>query len=226
MANSVLYNKVKKQNQDSEIKSLEVLTIDGELYVTSSFIQVKYNVTSRQLTNWKSKGFEHSNKSIGGEKGTKLYSLSYLLKWHEENINKTKSNATNSRRDPPTTPPQITADLELEHATKEEADRLLQIEKVKIERIKHLELRKELIPAEDTDKAMAELGAIHVSQYQSDLKLLPILLEDKSKQAIAGLLDDHYKSRVEDMNTIVNKVKLEEERTIFEALWDFARSIV
>jgi len=198
--------KIKRHCQDAEIKQLEVFSIDGKIVVTEKFLSLFYGVTTRAVRMWREKGLQVDEISTDR---FVMYNFAETVQWHSENI-KSKFSQTKPKYDFSNTP--------LEDVDKEEADRLLTIEKVKIERTKHLELTKKLIPAEDTDKAMAELGALHLAQYKSDLKLLPILLENKSKQEITPLLDDHYAARIEDMHTIVNRPKAINGKTFFNAI--------
>ena len=203
MAMSNIHKYFKEHHKEViKIKS-EIFIIDGELVVPRQFISELYGVSLRQITNWSSQWLNH-DYIADVAKGVKYYSLIKLFKAYDENINKTKSNATLQKRSTKGKKEEISADA-LEYVDKEEADRLLQIEKVRIERVKYAELSGKLIPAEDTDKAMAELGALHLAQYQNDLKILPVILENKSKQEITQILDEHYSSRVSDMNDVVRK---------------------
>lgn len=225
MANSPTLKKLIKQNPSVKIKASEIYFIENKVFVTSAFIQARYGITARQLTNWRIKGLESSEYSLDGEKGTKLYELDYLVQWQDENIDKKKSKNAKGQKSVESSREQPYSDTDIDDVPEHEADRLLKIEKVKIERIKLAEMKKELIPADDTDKAMAEIGAIHVAQYQGDLKLLPILLEMKPKHEITVLLDEHYKARVEDMSTIANRKKVDGDTSLFDGIAKFIKSI-
>ena len=204
-----------KYSSVNQINSNDIFIIDGNVVVSRKFISIVYGVSLRQITNWSSQWLEADYVADVG-KGIKYYNILKLFKLHEENINKTKSNATIQKR---STQKDKNIDFDdIENVDKEEADRLLQIERVKIERLKYAELSGKLIPAEDTDKAMAELGALHLSQYQSDLKILPVILENKSKQEIIKILDEHFESRILDMERIVMKITTSENDTIFSFL--------
>jgi len=213
MADKLSIAKIKKAVGAKNVKKQDAYMIDGELYVTIDFVSDYFSISSRQFLNWRKKGVSESYEVDR----TKLFNLREVEEWSRNNINSTKSRATDKLRKQQQ-PPIDFSNSDLNDVDKEEADRLLTIEKVKIERTKHLELTKKLIPAEDTDKAMAEIGALHLAQYKSDLKVLPILLENKSKQEITPMLDDHYAARIEDMHTIVNKPRKKDGVKFFDAL--------
>ena len=201
-----MIKKVRRHCPNAEVKQADVFSVDGKIVVTEKFLAQFYGVSSRAVRMWREKGLQVSEIS---SKHFVMYNFIETVAWHSENINSKFS---------PTKPKHDFSNAALEDVDREEADRLLTIEKVKIERTKHLELTKKLIPAEDTDKAMAEIGALHLAQYKSDLKVLPILLENKSKQDITPILDDHYAARIEDMHTIVNRPKSENGKTFFNAI--------
>lgn len=201
-----IIEKIKRHCPDAEVEQSEVFSVDGRILVTQKFLASFYGVTTRAVRKWGEKGLQVDEIS---SEYFAMYNFTETLKWHSENI-KSKFYQTKPKRD--------FSNAALEDVDREEADRLLTIEKVKIERTKHLELTKKLIPAEDTDKAMAEIGALHLAQYKSDLKVLPILLENKSKQEITPILDDHYAARIEDMHTIVNKPRKKDGVKFFDAL--------
>ena len=220
---SSLYIELKKENPNADMRSVEAFQIDKKIYVQSKFVEMFFDITRQTHIAWQHKGLTPDEKSIKRKRGVKIYELDYLIKWQNDNVDHRRSKNAKKVHGQPAEPKPIYPKADIKDVTREEAERLLKIENVKIERLKHDELAKELIRAEDTDRAMAELGAIHVAQYQGDLKLLPILLEGKTKQEIAELLDDHYKARVEDMNKIVNKKPLKRGKTLFNAMIDFIK---
>jgi hypothetical protein len=192
--------KLVKNYPDMKIESTESYVINGELVCTTNFITSLYNIHRNQIGKWVKQGLQPHRYSLPK---LMLFSPIDVILWHKTNIKSTSKASKFAGSDKYD---EDESKKDLSEVSKDEADRRLQIQKVLNEEIKHKELIGKLIPAEDTDKALAELGAVHVAQYRGDLKLLPMLLENKPKHEIQKLLDAHYKARVEDMDKL-SKVK-------------------
>ena len=195
------FKKVKDAFPELDIQQCETFMVGSKVLVTEKFLSDFFGVSGRAVRLWREKGLPLDGITVHN---LNLYNLIDVIKWHLENVKEGSKSAIiiphlnkgNDYGDE--------SNLDLSEVSKDEADRRLQIQKVKNEEIKHKELTGKLIPAEDTDKVLAELGAVHVAQYRGDLKLLPMLLENKPKHEITKLLDEHYQSRIEDMHKITN----------------------
>ena len=197
-----------------DIRQCETFMVGSKVLVTEKFLSDFFGVSGRAVRLWREKGLPLDPITVHN---LNLYNLIDVIKWNLDNVKDGKSSIILSKQ---TTNTVDESKVDLKDASKDEADRRLQIQKVLNEEIKHKELTGKLIPAEDTDKALAEIGAVHIAQYRGDLKLLPMLLENKPKHEITKLLDEHYASRIEDMNKITN-VK-GHKVTIFERYKDNA----
>ena len=197
-----------------DIRQCETFMVGSKVLVTEKFLSDFFGVSGRAVRLWREKGLPLDPITVHN---LNLYNLIDVIKWNLDNVKDGKSSIILSKQ---TTNTVDESKVDLKDASKDEADRRLQIQKVLNEEIKHKELTGKLIPAEDTDKALAEIGAVHIAQYRGDLKLLPMLLENKPKHEITKLLDEHYASRIEDMNKIAN-VK-GHKVTIFERYKDNA----
>lgn len=200
------FKKVKDAYPELDITQCETFMIGSKVLVTERFLADFYNVSGRTIRLWREKGLKLDAITVHN---LNLYNLLEVIQWQLDNV---KGKSSIIRTEAPDTIDE--SDKDISEVSEAEADRRLKIQKVLNEEIKHKELTGKLISAEETDKVLAELGALHIAQYRGDLKLLPMLLEKKPKHDISRLLDDHYKSRVEDMHKIVN-VK-GHEVTIFE----------
>ena len=192
--------KIKDAFPELDIKPCEAFMVGSKVLVTENFLSDFYGITGRTVRVWREKGLQLDAITVHN---LNLYNLIDVIHWHLVNVKAGSKSAKIKVQDYDYENDESNVDLE--NVSKDEADRRLQIQKVKNEEIKHKELIGQLIPAENTDKAMAELGAIHVAQYRGDLKLLPMLLENKPKHEITKLLDDHYQARIEDMHKLANK---------------------
>lgn len=197
-----------------DIRQCETFMVGSKVLVTEKFLSDFFGVSGRAVRLWREKGLPLDPITVHN---LNLYNLIDVIKWNLDNVKDGKSSIILNKQ---TTGVVDESNVDLKDASKDEADRRLQIQKVLNEEIKHKELTGKLIPAEDTDKALAEIGAVHIAQYRGDLKLLPMLLENKPKHEITKLLDEHYASRIEDMHKIVN-VK-GHKVTIFERYKDNA----
>ena len=197
-----------------DIRQCETFMVGSKVLVTEKFLSDFFGVSGRAVRLWREKGLPLDPITVHN---LNLYNLIDVIKWNLDNVKDGKSSIILNKQ---TTNSFDESKVDLKDASKDEADRRLQIQKVLNEEIKHKELTGKLIPAEDTDKALAEIGAVHIAQYRGDLKLLPMLLENKPKHEITKLLDEHYASRIEDMNKIAN-VK-GHKVTIFERYKDNA----
>ena len=217
------YNSLRSNYPDAEMSSLEVFVIDGKPQVSSRMLELLFNVSARQVMNWQDMGMEKSEWSLPK---LKLFDLAYAIKWRNANIKESHSRRTEKQREVKVGKDGVIdeRDLPIEEVSKDEAERRQMILKAKNEEIKLKEALGELMPAEDTDRAMAELAAITVANYQSDLKLFPIILENKKRGEIKEILDEHYGERISTTNKLIHKV-VDVPNTIFDMILEIVENI-
>lgn len=183
----------KKANPDGSLVEGETFIYDGTLLITEEGIAAMFDVTVRAVLGWKKKGMQVHRTTA---KGAKVYNVVYVIKWYENNFNKTIESQFQGVNE---------ADLDISKISREEADRRLQIQKVKNEEIKHQELIGKLVPAEDLDRAMAEQAILHRTFYQDDLECLPPMLEKLDKSSMRKVLEDHYSRRMDNATEFIKK---------------------
>lgn len=217
------YNTLRKEYPEAKLSSMEVFVIDGRVQVSSEMLEKLFHVSPRQVNTWQSKGLE---KSEWSRPKIKLFDLEYAIKWRNTNIKESHSGRTKKQREIKVNPDGSIdeRDLDIDDVSKEEAERRQMILKAKNEEIKLKEALGELVKAEDTDKAMAEQAVIHVANYQTDIKLLPLVLEYKSSGEIKGILDEHYEERISKLDKLMHKV-VNVPDTIMDAVMEIVENI-
>jgi len=202
---SANYKAIRKENPDVNLSSIETFVIEDKTLVTIPFLEKLYGLSRRQIGNWQTMGMEKSEYS---QPRLVLFDLAYVMKWKQENIKESYSRRTDGVRGIKVDRDGKAdeRDLPIDEVSKDEAERRQMILKAKNEEIKLKEAQGELVKAEDTDKAMAEQAAIHVAQYQNDLKLFPIILANKSQGEIKEIIDEHYEERIRNLNKLIHKV--------------------
>jgi phage terminase Nu1 subunit (DNA packaging protein) len=192
----------------SEIRGTEAVFADGRILVTVKFLEDYFNVSARTVRNWQKMGLVPAASKVSV---VVLYDLHETIEWHRTSISKRHSaNAKMEKRKPSgDTPPLDPIDpnnVDLATASIETLERLAKIEDVHKKRLQNAKERGELIPAEDTDRAMAEQAVIHVTQYSDDLDTLPAALANKSETYIFTFLEKHYERRIGNAHDFMQKV--------------------
>lgn len=194
-----------------KIDTLDVLIIEGKEKFGRVRLSNILGVTVDTIKDYENKGMPRSKYSL---KTFILYDLKECIDWILLNIDSKRT----KRKNKATSLPDTINENDWK-TRKERADALKTEESAEIEKIKKKELLKELVKVEDTDKAMAELGAIFVSNYRNDLKLLPVLLSKKEQRDIKNILDKHYEDRIDNMEKIVNKTISINSISIYDILY-------
>lgn len=78
------------------MEQIESYLINQKLYVSTKFLSGYFNRSDKQIARWKTSGLEPANKPKELNKRGDFFILEEVLKWHEKNINKTKSNNSRS----------------------------------------------------------------------------------------------------------------------------------
>ena len=83
------YDKLKKAFPEDElIEDTCYYTNKGKVYVNSLFLQKYFDVSPRQISNYRKDGLDHLEKS---PHGLFMYDLNFALRWHIKNINPLQS---------------------------------------------------------------------------------------------------------------------------------------
>lgn len=157
-----------------------------------------------------------------------VFHLDECIKWVEENINSSKSRATNKKEvtvEPPTDGDieetvndingkiaQANEMLQLKTTTHDSADRIKKILDSLIQAVKLGEQTKELIPKKDTEKVIVEFVATLIAGYKRDIKILPKELKQRDEEEIRQILENTYKSNIEKYQKIAKSELLSEAK--------------
>ena len=186
-------------------------------------------VKIRQLGNYVKQGMPiHSV----GKRNKQMFNVDVCLEWQRNNIDKTmsmksKSNLSIKRVLKET---KETKEVEVDIERKDNRDlqvndalRKLKAEaddaelKVKLNEIKLAEAEGRVVDANDLDKAMAEQAIMHKTDKINDENLLPILLENKSKDEIKKILIEHNSERLKMLDALIKK-EFETPTTLYEVV--------
>ena len=222
------------------VNTVETYELHRKLYVTSKFLATYFNKSDKQIGRWKKDGMPIEEKPKELKVRGDVYNLQECIKWVDENINKSKSRATNKRRliDESKIPPQDTdieetvndiqgkikqasEMLQLKGTSHEDADRIKKILDGLIQAVKLGEQTKELIPKKDTEKTIIEFIATLISGYKRDIKILPKELKDRDEEEIREILESTYKTNIEKYRKIAKSKILSEEK-----LYDIVEVVV
>lgn len=167
-----------------------------EIMIFEDDLAKLFKVSKRMLQKYKEeKGLEHHKSSV---KGAVVYDLVYAIKWYfactdklliTRQVAPVKENSGHEL---------ITKMNKLDHDIKEQ--------KLKTDKLKHDELNKTLVKAEDLDRSMAEQAVLHKTYYVDDLELLPIALDGMKKDEISEFLNEHYTARLENASSFIQKL--------------------
>jgi hypothetical protein len=93
----------------------------------------------------------------------------------------------------------------LEKMTIEEAERLDKILKVQLSQVKLDKEEGRLVDADDLDRALKEQAVLHLTDINNSEKVLPVLLENKSRDEITQLLHDYNENRIDTLHSQVKQ---------------------
>lgn len=193
----------------TEIHQADVFVVDGKVYCTVNFIMEFFGVARRTVAGWQAKGLPCAATA---QTAINAYDLVDTINWHAANIDQNKvrrSNTASAAKGVIPPPPNDLTDIttvDEKRADIETLDRLKKFEDLRKVRLSNAVTAGELIPAEDTDRAMAEQGVIHVTYYMDDLDTLPSALANRSESYIANFLEQHYERRIDNAHEFIRKV--------------------
>lgn len=210
-------NSIRKNYPDALVDAVEVIEVNGKKLYGRKQIAEILDLSDRRVREYSEAGLPKSDYSL---KSYTLYDLREVVDWVLLNI-KTSISKRKKERDADFDDTEVDPDANDWRGRKEKADAEKTEEQAKIERLKRQQLEGSLVDKDDIDKAMTETGAVYLSDYRDDLKLLPVALANKSADEIAKFLDKHYESRVQNMWRLANTSIQIEEITIFDKLKEF-----
>ena len=216
--------KLAKAFPDAELKTAEVFFINKKLYVTAKYLEGHFDVSTRMIANYRERGMEISEFSISQ---LNLYNLQNSIDWYENNIDKSNTKRTKKgdvEEESDEANGTNVDDIDLGKATYAQSDQVKKAEEAKQARIKTAEMMGKLISSDDIDKVSAELGAIHMANYQNDIKVLPSLLENKKKEDIDAFLQKHFKDRIGNVDRFLER-EFDMDITIYDIFISFMELI-
>lgn len=211
------------------IAILETYEINGSIYVTTKFLSTFFSKTDKQIGRWKKDGMPVAKKPKELKIRGDVFHLDECIRWVDENINSSKSRATNKRGTAVEPPPtdgdieetvndingkiaQANEMLQLKTTTHDSADRIKKILDSLIQAVKLGEQTKELIPKKDTEKVIVEFVATLIAGYKRDIKILPKELKQRDEEEIRQILESTYKSNIDKYQKMAKSDLLSEAK--------------
>jgi len=214
------------------VNIIESYEVRGRLYVNSKFLSVYFNKSDKQISRYKKDGMPVATKPKELKVRGDVFELSECISWIAENINSSKSRATNKRRlisqdmipeqnennieetvtDINGKIKQANQMLQLKGTTQEDADRIKKILDGLIQAVKLGEQTKELIPKRDTEKVIVEFVATLIAGYKRDIKILPKDLKQRNEEEIRHILESTYRTNIEKYKKMVKTDMLSEAK--------------
>ncbi len=194
---------------------------DKKLYLSQQGLAALLGVSLRQIGTYKK-----YDEPLLPDKKDKVffYETWSALSWYHSNIDQRKSASTKGTRFD--SAQEDETDLHIDEISEGEAKRRNEIAKLKLAEIKIKKENDVLIDAEDVDRAMSEQAVLYESSKKNDEKILPVLLENRSRDEIAKLLYAHNMKDSKSKHKLVNKVFKSSEsfydiaQVIFDAMTD------
>ena len=190
-----------KKNPKIKIDIQEKYLINNREMVLSSYLEKLWGVTDKTIRNYVNAGMpvsEHSSARF------KIFDLVECLSWRMNEINLSKSNVSKTQQ---------------KESETESIEKLIQdANKRKIiadaNSAEHEETVKR-VKAEVAKGNYVLQALVHVSELYNDRKILPTLLEQKTKERIIELLERHHSGRVSNLKEIISK-EFDCDETLYE----------
>lgn len=203
-----------KQNPKIKIKIEEKYLLDNREIVSSKYLQQIWGVTDKTIRNYVMQGMPYLIEQSSSK--FKIFDLIECITWRMETINLSKSNVSKVQQkesESETTENEVFEANRrkiIADARKAEAD-------ASSAELKFKNLNGELISIEDIDKAMAEQAVLHKTDLLNAEKVLPIILENKSKAEIANILKGNNQKRLDELDKLIKK-EFKCEETLYEII--------
>ena len=203
-----------KQNPKIKIKIEEKYLLDNREIVSSKYLQQIWGVTDKTIRNYLTQGMPYLTQESSSR--FKIFDLIECIAWRMETINLSKSNVSKLQQkesESETTENEVSEANRrkiIADARKAEAD-------ASSAELKFKNLNGELISIDDIDKAMAEQAVLHKTDLLNAEKVLPIVLENKSKAEIANVLKTNNQKRLDELDKLIKK-EFKCEETLYEII--------
>ena len=205
----------------------EVYQFHGKMYVNTKFLCAYFNKDAKTISRWKKDGLPIAEQPKELKVRGDLYHLDEVIKWVDENINKTKSRASSKKTK--------SVDLQDNDEDIELVDIDTKIKEIKqeigstnvkklpqdemstlignMEKLTKLEItRGDLIHKRDTEKVVLEFAATLISGYKRDIKILPAECENRDKETIRNILEKTYRSNIEKYQKLARSDMVSESK--------------
>lgn len=203
-----------KQNPKIKIKIEEKYLLDNREIVSSKYLQQIWGVTDKTIRNYIAQGMPYLEAQSSSR--FKIFDLIECISWRMETINLSKSNVSKVQ--------QKESESETTESEVFEANRrkiIADAKKAEFDansaELKFKNLNGELISTEDIDKVMAEQAVLHKTDLLNAEKVLPIVLENKSKAEIANVLRTNNQKRLDELDKLIKK-EFKCEETLYEII--------
>lgn len=203
-----------KQNPKNKIKIEEKYLFDNREIVSSKYLQQIWGVTDKTIRNYLIQGMPYLIQESSSR--FKIFDLIECITWRMETINLSKSNVSKMQQKESETETTESEVFEanrrkiIADARKAEAD-------ANSAELKFKNLNGELISIDDIDKAMAEQAVLHKTDLLNAEKVLPIVLENKTKAEIANILKTNNQKRLDELDKLIKK-EFKCEETLYEII--------
>lgn len=203
-----------KQNPKIKIKIEEKYLFDNREIVSSKYLQQIWGVTDKTIRNYLIQGMPYLIQESSSR--FKIFDLIECITWRMETINLSKSNVSKIQQkesESETTESEVFEANRrkiIADARKAEAD-------ASSAELKFKNLNGELISIDDIDKAMAEQAVLHKTDLLNAEKVLPIVLENKSKAEIVNVLKTNNQKRLDELDKLIKK-EFKCEETLYEII--------
>jgi len=149
---------------NDKVDTVEIFEINGRKLFNRKQISEILSLSIDRVKDYEAKGLPRSEFSTNSYI---LYDLKQTVDWILLNINAKQSKRGRAAID------DGTAEIDKNNwaKRKEKASALKEEASAKLENLKAKEAEGKLVTVEETDIAMAELGAVYVSDYRDDLKI-------------------------------------------------------
>ena len=192
-----------------DVMPLEVYFIDKKVYCSRKFLALYYGVNEVAITKWeKEHGLKRTSK---GHPKLILYDFDYVMKFREEMVGKSKGGRIKDNKG-------HDKDRDMEGQEISKIDLQKRKNEVILQDIKIKEAKGNLVPADTTDKAIAEFGAYFVGFLRNSRVTLSRDLVGMSQDEMHEFLDLHYGEFVNDVAKRVQMEHTDELATVYDEM--------
>lgn len=191
----------RKKNPKIKIAVEEKYLINNREVVSSKYLESLWGVTDRTIRKYVKEGMPIMEES---SHHFKVFDLIECISWRMTQIDMGKSNISGVQKKE-SEKEAAEAEVFIANRNKIIADAKKAGYEADLAKIKLDTATGELISVEDVDKVSAEQAVLHKTDIMNAEKILPTLLENMEKGALAKALRSHNQKRLDDLNELINK---------------------